>query len=82
MITWEKPERPNGVIIAYEVSYYPTADPQSVTRVNTTDLATSLTVRGLQPGTELTFTVRAYSRVGAGETVTATESTLIKPRKW
>ena len=60
------------MIIAYEVSYHPTADPQSVTRVNTSDLATNLTVSGLQPGTELTFTVRAYTRVGAGDSSTVT----------
>jgi len=63
------------------VTYYPKADPQSVTHVNTSDLATSLTVRGLQPGTELTFTVRAYTRVGAGDTLTATESTVTSPCK-
>jgi len=63
------------------VAHYPTAEPQSVTRVNTSGLATSLTVSGLQPGTELTFTVRAYTGVGPGETVTATESTLTNPRK-
>ena len=80
-ISWEEPERPNGVIIAYEVAHYPTAEPQNVTRVNTSGLATSLTVSGLQPGTELNFTVRAYTGVGPGEMVTATESTLTNPRK-
>ena len=77
-ISWEEPERPNGVIIAYEVSYHPTADPQSVTHVNTTNLATSLTVSGLQPGTELTFTVRAYTRVGAGDSSTVTYTSSCK----
>jgi len=80
-ISWEKPDRPNGVIIAYEVSYHPTADPQSVTRVNTSDLAISLTVSGLQSGTELTFTVRAYTRVGAGETSAVTAVTYISARE-
>ena len=81
VITWEKPERPNGVIVAYEVSYYQTADAQHVTRMNTTDRATSLTLTNLQPGTELAFTVRAYTQVGAGETNTIIEVTYISPRK-
>ena len=67
---------PNGVIIAYEVSYWPTADPENVTILNTTDLATTLTVSGLQPETQYTFTVRAYTRVGAGEISTRTRTTL------
>ena len=64
---------PNGVIIAYEVSYWPTADPEDVTTLNTTDLATTL--RGLQPETQYTFTVRAYNQVGAGESSTMTRTT-------
>ena len=66
------------MIIAYEVSYHPTAAPQNVTRVNTSDLATSLTVSGLQPGTGLTFTVRAYTRVGAGDSNTVTYTSSCK----
>ena len=69
------------MIIAYEVSYHSMADPQSVTRVNTSGLATSLTVSGLQPGTELTFTMRAYTRVRAGETSAVTAVTHISARE-
>ena len=71
---------PNGLIIAYEVEYWPTAEPQSVTTVNTTDLATNYTVSGLEVGTEVRFSVRAYTRVGPGDWNSVTETTLTRPR--
>ena len=70
---------PNGVIIAYEVSYRPTDSSQPVTRLNTTDLATSFTTQSdLEVGTEFIFSVRAYTRVGPGDTtsIMITVSTL------
>ena len=71
---------PNGVIIAYEVSYRPTDSSQPVTRLNTTDLATSFTTqRDLEVGTEFIFSVRAYTRVGPGNESSVAVSTLSKP---
>ena len=70
---------PNGVIIAYEVSYRPTDSSQPVTRLNTTDLDTSFTTQSdLEVGTEFIFSVRAYTRVGPGDTtsIMITVSTL------
>ena len=63
------------------MSYWPAADPEDVNTLNTTDLATTLTLSGLPPETQYTFTVRAYTRVGAGESSTGTETTAIQPGK-
>ena len=81
LFTWNRPETPNGVIIAYEVEYWPTAEPQSVMTVNTTHLTTNYTVSGLDVGTEIRFFVRAYTRVGPGNSSSETITSLTRPRK-
>ena len=81
-ITWDPPEIRNGIIIAYEVSYRPASDPQIITTMNTTDLDTSFTTVGqLEVGTAYIFTVTAFTGAGRGENVTASISTLARPRK-
>ena len=81
-ITWDPPEIRNGIIIAYEVSYRPASDPQTITTMNTTDLDTSFTTEsGLQLGTAYIFTVTAFTGAGRGEIATASISTLARPRK-
>ena len=81
-ITWDPPEIRNGIIIAYEVSYRPALAPQTITTMNTTDLDTSFTTVGqLELGTAYIFTVTAFTRAGRGESVTASISTLARPRK-
>ena len=78
-ISWTLPLRPNGVIIAYAVSYRPADSSDPKTRLNTTDLETSFTTQSdLEEGTEFIFsvTVRAYTRVGPGNTSSITVSTL------
>ena len=68
-IYWTPPLRSNGVIIAYEVSYGPADSTDPETRLNTTDLETSFTTQSdLEEGTEFIFSVRAYTRVGPGNT--------------
>ena len=70
---------PNGIIIAYEVSYKPTASSEPETRVNTTALVTHFTTEdNLEEDTEFFFSVRAYTRVGPGNTSSLTVSTLPK----
>ena len=81
LLTWEPPEGPPNTITVYEVSHRLVAQPKNVTRENTTDLTRRLTVSGLESDTKVTFTVRAYSRGGAGEEVTVTVSTLARPRE-
>ena len=76
-ISWTPPLRPNGVIIAYEVSYRPTDSSDPETRLTTTDLETSFSTQSdLEEGTEFIFSVRAYTRVGPGNTTSITVSTL------
>ena len=76
IISWTPPLRPNGVIIAYEVSYRPTDSSDPETRLNTTDLETSFTTQSdLEEGTEFIFSVRAYTRVGPGNISSITVST-------
>ena len=71
---------PNGIIIAYEVSYRPTASSEPETRVNTTALVTHFTTEdNLEEDTEFFFSVRAYTRVGPGNTSSLTVSTLPVP---
>ena len=70
---------PNGIIIAYEVSYRLTASSEPRTRVNTTALVTHFTTEdNLEEDTEFFFSVRAYTRVGPGNNSSLTVSTLIK----
>ena len=72
----------NGIIIAYEVSYWPASAPQTITTVNTTKLDTSFTTQGrLEIGTAYIFTVTAFTGAGRGESATANISTLARPRK-
>ena len=69
-ISW----RPNGV---NEVSYRPTDSSDPETRLNTTDLETSFSTQSdLEEGTEFIFSVRAYTRVGPGNTSSITVYTL------
>ncbi|CAI8019279.1 Neuronal cell adhesion molecule, partial [Geodia barretti] len=66
-LTWEPPLMPNGIIIAYEVSYRQTASSEPETRVNSSALATNFTTESnLEEATEFIFSVRAYTRVGPG----------------
>ena len=82
-ITWNPPDIPNGIIIAYEVSYWAIDSSQPVTTLNTTDLATSFTTQsGLEVGTEFIFTVRAYTQVGPGNSTSVVVSTLTAPCKF
>ena len=77
-LSWDPPLMPNGIIIAYEVSYRPTASSEPETRVNTTALVTNFTTEdNLEEDTEFTFSVRAYTRVGPGNTSSLTISTLL-----
>ena len=68
---------PNVVIIDYEVSYWPAHSLEAAVTVNTTAL--TVTAEELAPETEYTFTVRAYSRLGAGELTSTSVTTSPQP---
>ena len=76
-LTWGAPNGRNSDVTAYEVSYQ---QPVS-TRKNTANKALSYTVTGLNHSTSYSFTVRAFSQVGAGDNDSLTATTLSKPRK-
>ena len=70
---------PNGIMIAYEVSYTPTASSDPETRVNTTALVTLFTTEDdLEEDTEFFFSVRAYTRVGPGNATSFKIKTALK----
>ena len=76
-LTWSPPLRPNGVLVAYEVSYRPTDSSQPhQTRHNTTHLATSFTTGDLEMGTEYNLSVRAYTSAGPGQSSSVVVSTI------
>ena len=76
-ITWDPPERPNGIIVAYKVCYWPTDSSVPFVSVNTTDLDTSFsTANNLELGSEFIFSVTAYTRVGPGDPAFIRVSTL------
>ncbi|XP_056912527.1 ephrin type-A receptor 4b [Takifugu flavidus] len=64
-LAWQGPERPNGVIVEYEVIYYE----KNQREQNYTVLKTRsnmMTVEGLKPGTTYVFRVRARTDGGYG----------------
>ena len=77
---WHSPVFPNGVIIAYEVSYKPPDDSEPETSLNTTNTSFS-TPDKLEEGTKFLFAVRAYTRVGPGNASFVTVSTLTEQCK-
>ena len=64
LLTWSPPQEPNGVIIAYEVTYSVNSSDPVV--INTTDVTTSYTLE-LAPNTAVfDASVRGYTSIGPG----------------
>ena len=62
-LSWHAPILPNGVIIAYEVSYRPADNSGHEISLNTTDLESSFTEGNeLERGTGYIFSVRELDR--------------------
>ena len=75
MFTWSIPERPNGVIINYEINYN-TSQNVTISVENTTNLSTKFIVSGLDPGSHVSdISVRAYTISGPGEATNETNVT-------
>ena len=78
VLTWRPPQEPNGVIIAYEVTYVINCERSNV--VNITDGSTALTLE-LAPNTRVSYiSVRAYTSVGPGN-ITTLQSLISQPRE-
>ena len=68
VITWSVPQEPNGIIIAYEVTY--SIDGGAITVINSTNGASTLTIPSLPPDTIVSsISVSAYTSIGRGESV-------------
>ena len=75
VLTWTAPQEPNGVIIAYEVTY--TVNEVNITVANTSDISTTFTME-LVPGTNISdISVRAYTVTGPGNSTEHEEDVLI-----
>jgi hypothetical protein len=78
-LSWLAPVLPNGVIIAYEVSYRPADNSGHELSLNTTDVESNFTAgNDLEGGSDYIFSVRAYTRVGPGTTSSLRTSTLLQ----
>ncbi|XP_017169427.1 phosphatidylinositol phosphatase PTPRQ isoform X2 [Mus musculus] len=60
-LTWSPPEKPNGIIIAYEV-FYQNADALFVKNTSTTNI----TLSDLKPYTLYNISIQSYTRLGHG----------------
>ena len=69
-ISWTAPSEPNGVITMYQVTHNSTG---VLNYTNTS--ATQLTLRDLPPSTAVEYSVRAYTIIGPGDSVSNITST-------
>ena len=68
VLTWSVPQEPNGIIIAYEVTY--SINGSDITVVNSTNGVSTLTIPSLPPNTNISsISVSAYTSIGRGESV-------------
>uniref|UniRef100_A0A8C7U6S3 receptor protein-tyrosine kinase n=1 Tax=Oncorhynchus mykiss TaxID=8022 RepID=A0A8C7U6S3_ONCMY len=65
-LAWQQPDRPNGVILEYEVKYYEKDQKESSYRIMKT-ASRSADITGLSPLTVYLFQVRARTAAGYGE---------------
>ncbi|XP_068196349.1 ephrin type-A receptor 4-A-like [Antennarius striatus] len=66
LLAWQQPDRPNGVILEYEVKFYEKDQKERSYRIMRT-FARSVDVTGLSPLTVYVFHVRARTAAGYGE---------------
>uniref|UniRef100_A0A6Q2Y6A0 receptor protein-tyrosine kinase n=1 Tax=Esox lucius TaxID=8010 RepID=A0A6Q2Y6A0_ESOLU len=65
-LAWQQPERPNGVILEYEVKYYEKDQNERSYRIIKTS-SRNTDIKGLTPLTSYVFHVRARTAAGYGE---------------
>ena len=83
IVTWEPPQRPNGVLTEYRILSYRVHPPQAVpgeTVVSDMNLLNT-TITGLQPYTTNEIKIQAFtiggSSIGPGKNVTTEESGIL-----
>uniref|UniRef100_A0A6I8T234 receptor protein-tyrosine kinase n=1 Tax=Xenopus tropicalis TaxID=8364 RepID=A0A6I8T234_XENTR len=63
-LSWQEPDRPNGIILEYEIKYFEKDQESSYTIVKSKE--TEITVEGLKPASSYIFQIRARTAAGYG----------------
>ncbi|XP_068869533.1 ephrin type-A receptor 5 isoform X11 [Aphelocoma coerulescens] len=63
-LSWQEPDRPNGIILEYEIKYFEKDQETSYTIIKSKE--TTITADGLKPGSTYVFQIRARTAAGYG----------------
>ncbi|XP_049645971.1 ephrin type-A receptor 5 isoform X6 [Suncus etruscus] len=63
-LSWQEPERPNGIILEYEIKYFEKDHESSYTIIKSKE--TTITAEGLKPASVYVFQIRARTAAGYG----------------
>ncbi|XP_035179994.1 ephrin type-A receptor 5 isoform X12 [Oxyura jamaicensis] len=63
-LSWQEPDRPNGIILEYEIKYFEKDQETSYTIIKSKE--TMITADGLKPGSAYVFQIRARTAAGYG----------------
>ncbi|XP_039701262.1 ephrin type-A receptor 5 isoform X6 [Pteropus medius] len=63
-LSWQEPDRPNGIILEYEIKYFEKDQETSYTIIKSKE--TSVTAEGLKPASVYVFQIRARTAAGYG----------------
>ncbi|XP_040823051.1 ephrin type-A receptor 5 isoform X9 [Ochotona curzoniae] len=63
-LSWQEPDRPNGIILEYEIKYFEKDQESSYTIIKSKE--TSVTAEGLKPASVYVFQIRARTAAGYG----------------
>ncbi|XP_027577471.2 ephrin type-A receptor 5 isoform X8 [Pipra filicauda] len=63
-LSWQEPDRPNGIILEYEIKYFEKDQETSYTIIKSKE--TAITADGLKPGAAYVFQIRARTAAGYG----------------
>ncbi|XP_038614962.1 ephrin type-A receptor 5 isoform X8 [Tachyglossus aculeatus] len=63
-LSWQEPDRPNGIILEYEIKYFEKDQETSYTIIKSKE--TTITANGLKPASTYVFQIRARTAAGYG----------------
>ncbi|XP_075854004.1 ephrin type-A receptor 5 isoform X6 [Microcebus murinus] len=63
-LSWQEPDRPNGIILEYEIKYFEKDQETSYTIIKSKE--TTITAEGLKPASVYVFQIRARTAAGYG----------------